>query len=207
MIYAAAAGARGPLAAPQAPPAPAQPAASPTANGPSDPKRTVAAPQPPPTPAAPSLLRGGSSIIRIAPDGEPREVWSSPEAVVYALGFDRDGKLLAGTGEKGGLYRIESEFAHALATRLPADQITALASDASGRVLAATSNVGKVYALGPERAEAGSLESEVVDVERFARFGRLVWSGEGAVEVAVRSGNTVRPGTTWSEWSAPIAAP
>src|SRR5262249_26101128 len=41
---------------------------------------------------------GGSDIYRIAPDGSPTRLWNSREDIVYALKFDQQGRLLAGTG-------------------------------------------------------------------------------------------------------------
>ena len=37
-------------------------------------------------------VSGGSSIVRIAAGGEPREIWSNDQAVVYALALDAEGR-------------------------------------------------------------------------------------------------------------------
>ena len=56
---------------------------------------------------APGLgATGGSEIYRIAPDGAPSRLWTSHEDLVYALGFDRHGRLLAGTGNRGHIFAI-----------------------------------------------------------------------------------------------------
>ncbi len=52
---------------------------------------------------------GGSEIYRIAPDGAPSRLWSSHEDLVYALGFDQHGRLIAGTGNRGHIFAIEAE--------------------------------------------------------------------------------------------------
>ena len=49
---------------------------------------------------------GGSEIYRIAPDGAPSRLWSSHEDLVYALGFDQHGRLIAGTGNRGHIFAI-----------------------------------------------------------------------------------------------------
>ncbi|HZU23570.1 MAG TPA: hypothetical protein VE998_12115, partial [Terriglobales bacterium] len=46
--------------------------------------------------SAPASPAGGSEIYMISPDGAPRRLWSSATDLVYALGFDGHGRLLAG---------------------------------------------------------------------------------------------------------------
>src|ERR1017187_2132993 len=74
-----------------------------------------------PTPAAPMMTTpfpapgagasGGSEIYRIAPDGAPSRLWSSHEDLVYALGFDQHGRLIAGTGNRGHIFAINGNEA------------------------------------------------------------------------------------------------
>jgi hypothetical protein len=52
------------------------------------------------TPRLPFPTIGGSDIYRIAPDGYPEILWSSPTALVYSLSFDKEGRPLAGTGNE-----------------------------------------------------------------------------------------------------------
>src|SRR5271163_2443526 len=64
-----------------------------------------------PQPSAPQMagpfpfpgggLSGGSDVYRIAPDGAPARLWTSREDIVYALAFDSQERLLAGTGNRG----------------------------------------------------------------------------------------------------------
>ena len=53
-----------------------------------------------PFPAPGTGATGGSEIYRIAPDGSPTRMWSSRDDLVYALGFDQNGRLIAGTGNR-----------------------------------------------------------------------------------------------------------
>lgn len=154
--------------------------------------------------ALPTRLTGGSDVYRILPDGEPRKVWSSGTDTVYALGLDPNGKLLLATGEQGRLFRVESETLETLVATMPSEQITALLRRPSGAVLLATSNAGRIYELGPELAERGEFESDVLDAKRFARWGRLEWDNQlpegAAIRVATRSGNLAAPSKSWSSW-------
>lgn len=192
-IYAAGAGLK--TAAPGAGSAPPSPAPSPDSGQADGAQR-------------PAPLRGGSEIVRIAADGSPLTYWQSADEIVYALGFDGAGNLLAGTGGKGRVYRIDDEGVYWLERTLTSDQVTALTTGPNGRVYAATSNVGKVYAVGPGAERRGELLSDVLDTEGFARWGRLEYSGAAeGVELSLRTGNVKRPGATWSEWSAAVTSP
>ncbi len=158
------------------------------------------------TPAALlSRVVGGSSIYAIAPDGEPRKIWDSPQTIVYALGLDAAGRLVAGTGDAGRLIRIDGDTLSTILTTRDAKQITALASS-NGRLIAASSNAGTVFAVGPELADEGVFESEVHDAAGFSRFGRIEWKGAGDVALYVRSGNLKSPARNWSAWRAAPAA-
>src|SRR5258706_6770275 len=56
---------------------------------------------------APGLgASGGSEIYRIAPDGSPTRLWGSREDMVYSLGFDQRGRLIAGTGHRRHIFAI-----------------------------------------------------------------------------------------------------
>src|SRR4029077_1956789 len=53
----------------------------------------------------------------------------------------------------------------------------------------------------------GTYESPVFDAGSVAQWGRLRWQGEnsaGKNAIHTRSGNRIRPGATWSDWSDPI---
>jgi hypothetical protein len=143
---------------------------------------------------------GGSDVYRIAPDGSPTRVWTSHEDIVYALAFDSEGHLLAGTGNRGHIFAITGpdEFSDLLKT--PASQITAFAQGPGGGLYAATSNLGKVFVLGPQPQGEGTYESDVFDAKIFSRWGRAEFRGAGNVDLYARSGNVDNPDRNWSPW-------
>ncbi len=165
--------------------------------------------------ATPSALAtrvsGGSEIYRIAPDGEPSVVWSSRNDIVYALGFDKQGRLLLGTGDQGRLIRLDSEHVYSIVLTTASRQITALASGPKGQVYTATSNIGKVYELGPGLETEGSFESKPFDADIFSQWGRLEWNGttpgQAKIAISTRSGNLDSPAKNWSGWSGALTAP
>ena len=157
------------------------------------------------TPALPNPVPGGSEIVRIDADGAPMKFWSHGSDLVYALALDGQGRLIAGTGNKGNLYRIDGPAQSTLLRSLSPTQITSLQKDASGRLLATTGNIGKVYEIGPGLEATGSFESEVFDVGAFAQWGRVhskTATNGGMVKFETRSGNLDRPTQMWSAWTA-----
>jgi WD40 repeat protein len=142
----------------------------------------------------------GSDVYRIAPDGSPARLWSSHEDIVYALAFDSQGRLLAGTGNRGHIFAITGldDFADLL--KAPASQVTAFAKAPNGGLYAATSNLGKLFVLGPGPEAEGTYQSDVFDARIFSRWGRAEFRGNGNVELYARSGNVDNPDRNWSAW-------
>jgi hypothetical protein len=143
---------------------------------------------------------GGSDVYRIAPDGSPARVWTSHEDIVYALAFDSQERLLAGTGNRGHVFAITGldEFSDLL--KAPASQVTGFAKAPGGGLYAATSNLGKVFVLGPGPEAEGTYESDVFDAKIFSRWGRVEFRGAGNVDLYARSGNVDNPDRNWSPW-------
>ena len=164
-----------------------------------------------------------SSIYKLAPEGAPEEIWSSREDVVYALGLNADGRLLAGTGNTGSLLVIDGRGVYAQLAKSGAAQITGITRNPAGKVFLSTANPGKVFSVGPEFEAEGTFESQSFDAKLFSQWGRLEWwspaapggaagktatkseSSEPRLEFFVRSGNTEDPGKEWSKWFGPYS--
>jgi sugar lactone lactonase YvrE len=215
-IYAAAVGAKQAAApAPMPSPAPVAPAAAVatvTVSPPGTPATTVVRPaaQPPVSLGTPAGVSGGSEVYRIAPNGNPRRIWSHAQDVVYAIAFDGSGRAVLGTGNKGNVYRIESPTLWTALLTEPATQVTAFQSGREGRLYAATGNVGKVYEIGPGVEREGTIESDVFDAGMYSLWGRLSFEANlngGHIAIATRSGNLDQPQKNWSPLSPPITEP
>ncbi|HME34170.1 MAG TPA: hypothetical protein VKF84_02950 [Candidatus Sulfotelmatobacter sp.] len=162
------------------------------------------APQPGPFPFPGGGASNGSDVYRIAPDGSPSRVWTSHEDIVYALALVH-GQLLAGTGNRGHVFAIESpdieaqdEFSDLL--KAPASQVTGFAKAPGGALYAASSNLGKIFVLGAGPENGGTYESDVFDAKIFSRWGRVEFRGAGNVTLLARSGNVDNPDRNWSPW-------
>jgi len=143
---------------------------------------------------------GGSEVYRIAPDGSPERMWTSRDDIVYALAFDSQGQLLAGTGNRGHVFAITGQDDFVDLLKAAASQVTAFAQVPGGGLYAATSNLGKIFVLGAGSEAEGSYQSDVFDAKVFSRWGRTELRGAGNVEIFVRSGNVDNPDRNWSPW-------
>src|SRR6266478_5554938 len=169
---------------------------------------TLNAPAPSTTPTspfpAPGLgATGGSEIYRIAPDGAPSRLWSSHEDLVYALAFDRNGRLIAGTGNRGHIFAINGVDDFTDLIKASATQVTAFAAAPGGGLYASGSNLGKIFVLGPGPESEGTYESDVFDAHVFSLWGRasVRSAGNSSVELYARSGNVDNPDRNWSSWA------
>jgi hypothetical protein len=151
-------------------------------------------------PAPGSGASGGSEIYRLAPDGSPTRLWTSREDIVYALAFDTQGRLVAGTGNRGHIFAMRSEDDFSDLLKAGSSQVTAFAKAPGGGLYAAGSNLGKIFVLGPGPQSEGTYESDVFDAKIFSRWGRAEMRGAGNVELFTRSGNVDNPDRNWSSW-------
>ena len=204
VIYAAGAGPKsGSLSAAGA--APVLPS-TPTPVSPSGASRVQTTPSSP-APALGSLstsVSGGSEVYRIEKDGFAERVWESPSDLVYAIAFDGAGRPLLGTGNKGVIYRVDSYQLSTEIVNAPPTQVTAFLQGSDGIVYAATGNVGNVYSIGAGLEKLGTLESEVLDANDFAYWGKAHITAElhdGSVSLEARTGNLSNPQHDWSPWT------
>ncbi|HXP88722.1 MAG TPA: hypothetical protein VN841_28620 [Bryobacteraceae bacterium] len=204
-IYAAATGTRPAVApAPAPPPVPGAQQQQPGAAAGAVQITTVRPAQPAPLTIAPAPpVTGGSELYRIQADGYPRKIWSHAQDLIYALAFDAQGRVLAGTGNHGALYRIDNDHLYTRLLNLEPTQITGLTAAPGGTLYAVTGNIGKVFAIGPGVEASGTYESDVLDAAAFSYWGRIAHEPEGdsGLTIETRSGNLNRTENNWSPWA------
>jgi hypothetical protein len=147
-----------------------------------------------------AAIPGGSGIYKIAPDGSPSLFWSSRDDLIYALAFDSQGRLLAGTGNRGNIFEVTGREDYTELVKAEASQITTFAKAPNAGLYASTSNLGKIFLLSSAPDAEGSYESDVFDAQVFAKWGRAQFRGTGNVELFARSGNVDNPDRNWSTW-------
>jgi sugar lactone lactonase YvrE len=148
-----------------------------------------------------TVIPDGSEIYRIAPDGTPLKLLALKEDIVYALTM-RNGSLLAATGNRGRVYRIDTgmpgrwtDIAH-----LDAAQGVAFAPEKAG-LLIATSNNGRVFRLSDAGTPEATFTSAVFDAQIFSQWGRAeVLPVSASFDLYLRSGNVENPAMGWSDW-------
>ena len=203
-IYAAAVGSK-PASVSITGPAPVLPS-TPSSVAPTGAPRAGTTPPslPPAVGSLSAAVVGGSEFSRIQKDGFAETLWSSPTDLIYAIAFDPAGKPLLGTGNKGLIYRVDSDQLSTQLLNAPPTQITAFLQGKNGLVYAATGNVGNLYSIGPALETTGSLESEVLDATDFTYWGKVHLTSTlhgGTITFETRSGNLSRPQNSWSPWT------
>jgi hypothetical protein len=152
-----------------------------------------------------------SAIYRINADNTVDTLWSSKEENVYDILTGADGQIYFGTDDSGRIYRLTQDRKLTLVAQTNEAEATRLLQW-KGALLAATGNMGKIYKLEAFSTKAaggarGTYQSPVFDAGGAARWGRLRWqadNGAGTIVFRTRSGNSIRPDSTWSDWSAPV---
>ena len=155
------------------------------------------------TPATPVEATGvtKSAIYRIYPDNTVDTLWTSKEENVYDILPAPGGDLWFATDQNSRVYRLTPDRRLTLAAQTnDAESVRLL--DVNGSLLIATANAGKLYRMGAA-GTTGSYESPVYDAGSVARWGRIRWQGSG-VTVETRTGNSMRPDGSWSDWSASL---
>ncbi|HEV2134845.1 MAG TPA: hypothetical protein VGR47_11470 [Terracidiphilus sp.] len=140
----------------------------------------------------------GSEIYALKEGEAPRTLWSSKPDIVYALTMTPEG-LLAVSGNRGHIYRIQADGSYADVGHLDAQQGLCLAAGEKGEVLIGSGNTGKLFSLGA--TEKHEYSSDVLDAGALARYGRVeIEPGSSGFQILTRSGNVDQPVRGWSDW-------
>jgi hypothetical protein len=146
----------------------------------------------------------GSEIFALVEGQAPRKLWSGKDEIVYALAAQAEG-LIALTGNRGRVFRINDDGSYADIAHLEAQQGLSLAvAQNTLDLLIGTGNTGKLVSLG--RAEKHEYASDVLDASALARFGRIeVEPASANYELLTRTGNVEQPARSqkdwgWSDW-------
>jgi hypothetical protein len=150
-----------------------------------------------------------SAVYKINPDNTVETLWSSKEENVYDL-LPWHGQLLFATDANGRVYRLSADRKLTLIAQTNDGEATRLVRLGES-VLAATGNMGHIYKLEDTLEPSGTYESPVHDAGGVAIWGRIAWQAEasiaGTISFRTRTGNSLRPDKTWSDWSAPLTEP
>ncbi len=148
-----------------------------------------------------------SALYRVGFDGVARKLWEAPDEMIYTLLWQGGEKrLLFGTGNKGRLYALERDDKVSLLMQLRSEQLYLLAQG-EGLVYLVANNPGYLAQILPEQQASGEYTSPVLDAKTVATWGRVSWQGQApagtSLQLQTRSGNSLEPDSTWSDWSPP----
>ena len=146
-----------------------------------------------------------SAIYRINADNTVDTLWSSKEENAFDILPAADGQLYFGTDQYGRIYRLTRDRRLTLVAQTNEAEVIRLLRVNDG-FFAATANLGKIYHLG-NAGTRGTYESPAFDAGTAARWGKLRWQSSGTSSLQTRSGNSLRPDGTWSDWSAGLTNP
>ena len=172
--------------------------------------KTVSVDRPnPATPEPPAKSRydltgAKTAVYRILPDGSTDILWASASISGFSLNANPNGGgVLVGTSDKGRIYNVSNDGRETLVLQSDANQISTIRSVGAG-LIATSSNQGSLYKVGPETVAEGTYDSAVLDAKATATWGRIWWRSSGSVSVQTRTGNSEKPGETWSGWSTAL---
>ena len=161
----------------------------------------------------------GSILVSLTPIGKVISLAKNGRATTLlepkgagVMGLARAGeRLFAALNKNARIIEIIDAQTHAVLREKENTQTVALCALA-GKVYAASSNPAGIAVADLAAQAEGSLESDVLDAKRTARWGRVDWQArvpDGAgVSLRLRSGNSEDPEDgSWSAWSYELSSP
>jgi hypothetical protein len=152
-----------------------------------------------------------NSVYRLLPGHGGMRIAQLQNAMALSLALTAANEVLVGTGSDGRLIGVSERGVTRVVLSFRAQHVSAIEPDAAGRVLIGTANGGGLWQLLEGHSPEATYRSKVYDAGYLSRWSRLEWKGQRpektSVKVALRTGNTRRPDSTWSEWSERVADP
>lgn len=132
----------------------------------------------------------------------PRRLWAAHEDVIYSLRSTPNG-LLAATGNRGRIYRVQDDGSFEDVAHADAGQVIGFADAPGGGVYLPAANSGKLLRMGLAPAGSATLLSEVFDATLPSLWGRAevtAGSASSTYLLEARTGNIDNPVRGWSDW-------
>ena len=137
-------------------------------------------------------------------NGTPKEFFNPHTKYIWSLVFDKQGRLLVGTGDKGVIYRVTPDGQGASFYDTDETHVVSMAIDRDGNLIAGGDPKGYVYRISPEGKafvlyDSGMREIHSVAVGPNGTVYASAISGEPALAPApapATSGTTTNPQTT-----------
>ncbi len=145
-----------------------------------------------------------NSIYKISPKGDIKKVFTKDNTTFLSLAIDNKNQLYAGSGNSGVIYLIRG--INNASTFIDTDelQITSLLVNKNNNLIVTTGNIAKVFELNLRSAFTGTYYSRIFTTRGPSIWGNISWktnSNNGKVYLYTRTGKTITPDKTWSNWS------
>lgn len=180
--------------------------APPTPTPQSSPAPTPAPSTPAAVAAAASRPSGKGELWRVTTSGQARKLYTSATGHISAVQWDDAEHVFAALGHNGHVMRVKRDGTHALWIDVDERQVLAIDLTAAAPLLL-TGDAGSIYRVATSGTHDRLWTSKVLDASFRSRWGELTWRARGDLSVQTRTGNTDKPDSTWSEWSAPLTGP
>jgi hypothetical protein len=162
------------------------------------------------SPAAPvSAARpkpGKGTLTAFDESGRPEKLLRRDDTHFTSLAVGVDGRPYVGTGVEGRVYSVDDAHTSTLVADTDERQVTGLLL-AGKRRFVASSDPAALHEVRGVGGPDAVWTSKVLDATLRSQFGRLIWRATGPLEMSTRTGNTLVPDKTWSDWSQPLPAP
>ncbi len=154
---------------------------------------------------------GRLHVYRVERNGLVRTIYTSNTEIAFDIAVRSDGSIILATGNKGRIIALDTNGFKTLLMDTEEEQITRLFTSGSD-LYAATSNLGKVLRIDQAPREKGEYLSEIIDAGATSLWGTISWTVRNptrreGITLYTRSGNTKKPGDTWSAWSEAYTNP
>jgi len=149
---------------------------------------------------------GKGRLVRFDTSGRAEELLYDKDTHFQSLALDDNGIPYVGTAKDGEVYAVDDAHTSMLMADTEERQVGTLVVAGRTRFVA-TSDPAVFHPVRSVGGPDAVWNSKVLDAGLRAQFGRLTWRATGPVEISTRTGNTEKPDTSWSPWSAALAAP
>ncbi|MBN1461137.1 MAG: hypothetical protein JXA57_16540, partial [Armatimonadetes bacterium] len=145
-----------------------------------------------------------SAVYLIPRDGEPEPYLETGQQMIFGLVLPKNGPLMVATAGRGLVIKAGADGKPELVYRPEKSRFATAIAEEDGAVYVAHSGPCVLRRFGPDRVSAGVIESEVLDAERPAHWGRVRWEADlpedTSIVVETRSGDSPTPGKYWTPW-------
>ncbi len=154
---------------------------------------------------------GRLHVYKIERNGLVRTIYTSNTEIAFDIAVRSDGSIILATGNKGRIIALDTNGFKTLLMDTEEEQITRLFNSGPD-LYAATSNLGKLLRIDQAPREKGEYLSEIINAGVTSMWGTISWTirtptKQDGITLYTRSGNTKKPGDTWSAWSEAYTNP